>query len=98
MVKASRDSDDAPQIRAWELELYDGAVAVVSARRARPLQSGLTEAERDIVAGIARGESNRTIAARRGTSIRTVANQVAAIFQKLGVMSRGELLVLMRGL
>ena len=86
-------------IRAWEVQLDDGAVAVLSGpSRARALREQLTVAERDIVDGIVRGESNRSIALRRGTSIRTVANQVATVFQKLRVMSRGELVVLVRQL
>ena len=38
----------------------------------------------------------RAIARRRGTSERTVANQIAALFAKLGVVSRAELLVYLR--
>ena len=37
------------------------------------------------------GRSNGEIAAARGRSVRTIANQVAAIFRKLGVGSRLEL-------
>jgi len=84
-------------LRAWTLEVAGATVAVVSApARGRSLTGTLTTAERDIVAGLVRGESNRGIAARRGTSERTVANQIAALFQKLHVMSRAELLVRMR--
>lgn len=84
-------------LRAWHLELADGAVAVLSAptRHAR-LRLELTTAERAIVEMIAAGASNRAIARARGTSERTVANQVAAIFTKLGVVSRGELIALVR--
>ncbi len=51
----------------------------------------LTEAERDVVLGVVSGLSNAEIAARRSASPRTVANQLAAIFRKLGVDSRAEL-------
>jgi DNA-binding NarL/FixJ family response regulator len=37
------------------------------------------------------GKRNADIARERGTSVRTVANQVAAIFRKLKVRSRAEL-------
>lgn len=37
------------------------------------------------------GQSNEQIAARRRTSSRTIANQVAALFRKLGVGSQAEL-------
>lgn len=38
------------------------------------------------------GHSNAEIAGMRGTSVRTVANQLAAIYGKLGVGSRVELI------
>lgn len=54
-------------------------------------QRDLTDAELDIALWILQGESNKRIAERRGTSVRTVANQIAGIYQKLGVTSRAEL-------
>ncbi|HTB74283.1 MAG TPA: helix-turn-helix transcriptional regulator [Polyangiaceae bacterium] len=51
----------------------------------------LSPSERDIVARVLRGQSNRAIASDRRTSPRTVANQLAAIYSKLGVRSRREL-------
>lgn len=53
----------------------------------------LTAAERDIAARAAEGQSNRAIGDARGTSARTVANQLQAIFRKLGVTSRAELVL-----
>lgn len=69
-----------------------GAFVIVSL----PLGAGqwqrtLTGAERDIAQWVLLGESNKRIAERRGTSARTVANQIAGIYQKLGVTSRAEL-------
>jgi DNA-binding NarL/FixJ family response regulator len=55
----------------------------------------LTPAERAIADALLRGESNAEIARHRRTSPRTVANQVAALFQKLGVSSRRELVARM---
>lgn len=55
----------------------------------------LTKAERDVLALLLAGLSNAEIARQRRTSVRTVANQVASIFQKLGVSSRSELAALM---
>ena len=52
---------------------------------------GLTAAEQDVHERLLRGESNAEIARHRKTSTRTVANQVASVFQKLGVGSRAEL-------
>ena len=40
---------------------------------------------------------NSAIAEARGTSVRTVANQIQAIFKKLGVSSRSELVALLSG-
>jgi DNA-binding NarL/FixJ family response regulator len=51
----------------------------------------LTPAERAVTSLLLGGLSNAEIAAKRGTSERTVANQIAAIFRKLGVSSRTEL-------
>lgn len=51
----------------------------------------LTEAERDVLTLLLWGLSNAEIARQRRTAVRTVANQIASIFQKLGVSSRSEL-------
>jgi DNA-binding CsgD family transcriptional regulator len=51
----------------------------------------LTRAEQAILSLVLRGQGNSAIAAARGTSPRTIANQLAAIYQKLGVSSRREL-------
>ena len=53
--------------------------------------AGLSEAERDVALALVRGATNREIATRRGAAERTVANQVQALFRKLGVHSRAEL-------
>lgn len=50
----------------------------------------LTASERDVAARVLRGQSNAAIARDRGTSPRTIANQLAAIYSKLGVRSRRE--------
>ena len=54
-------------------------------------QKELTEAETAVVHDVLAGLSNAEIGDKRGTALRTVANQVAAIFRKLGVSSRLEL-------
>jgi len=59
--------------------------------RAAELPGSLSPCERDVLRAVVRGDSNREIAESRGTSDRTVANQVQAIFRKLGVHSRCEL-------
>jgi DNA-binding NarL/FixJ family response regulator len=55
------------------------------------LDPRLTAAERQVVTGVLNGRTNAAIAMTRRTSCRTVANQLAAIYRKLGVSSRWEL-------
>ena len=70
-------------------DLLVGAYPLINEERVE----GLTEAERAVLAHLVAGSTNSDIAQRRNTSEYTVANQVKAIFQKLGVMSRSELAV-----
>jgi DNA-binding CsgD family transcriptional regulator len=55
----------------------------------------ITAAEREVAACVARGWSNAAIAAARHVSARTVANQLSAIYRKLRVASRYELVALL---
>jgi DNA-binding NarL/FixJ family response regulator len=57
--------------------------------------STLSAAETGVLAELVAGRSNQAIAAARGTSVRTVTNQVSAVFRKLGVQSRAELVLLL---
>jgi DNA-binding NarL/FixJ family response regulator len=57
----------------------------------------LTEAERSVVAGLLCGHSRSRIALERARSPVTVDHQVSAIYRKLGVHSRGELVTLLGG-
>ncbi|MCC6897827.1 MAG: helix-turn-helix transcriptional regulator [Polyangiaceae bacterium] len=57
----------------------------------RRLPEGLTPAEIEVALMVRHGLSNAEIAAARGVSVRTVANQLQALFRKLGVGSRIEL-------
>ena len=67
-------------------------LAVLSFPLPSPALDGrLSAAERVVVGRIVAGDSNAEIARARNTSARTVANQIAAIFRKLGVGSRREL-------
>jgi DNA-binding CsgD family transcriptional regulator len=52
---------------------------------------GLTPSEQEICSLVLLGHSNSDIARIRGTSPRTIANQIAAIYRKIGVGSRREL-------
>jgi DNA-binding NarL/FixJ family response regulator len=69
-------------------------VAVMSYALAPPaLPASLSAAERIVALALLKGLSNAEIAKARKTSVRTVANQVASLFQKLGVRSRAEAVV-----
>lgn len=57
----------------------------------------LTPAEREVATLIAEGRSTSEIARARGTSNHTVSNQLSALYDKLGVRSRGELAALLAG-
>lgn len=54
-------------------------------------ESALTPSEKAICTLVLRGHTNREIARSRGTSVGTIANQLSAIYRKLGVRSRGAL-------
>ncbi|CAN5767663.1 hypothetical protein BH11MYX4_BH11MYX4_35440 [soil metagenome] len=82
-------SELPPGTEAYELE--PGRVLFVHSLTMLADLSSLTQAERSVTAGLLNGHDNARIARERGTSVRTVANQVASIFRKLGVSSRGEL-------
>jgi DNA-binding CsgD family transcriptional regulator len=68
-----------------------GEIVLISVPLSRQPPSELTDAEREVARRAAAGDSNVAIARARGSSHRTVANQLAAIFAKLGVRSRAEL-------
>jgi DNA-binding CsgD family transcriptional regulator len=68
------------------------AVVQVSNADFRP--SVLTPAERAILPAILQGKSSREIAMDRGVAERTIVNQLASIYRKLEINSRGELVAL----
>ena len=81
--------DHETKFATFEIGGEQFLVVSVPASASDPL--GLTDAEQDVHDRLLRGESNAEIARHRRTSARTVANQVAAVFRKLGVGSRAEL-------
>ena len=60
--------------------------------------AALTQAEREVARLVADGCSNQAIAAKRGARLQTVANQLAAVYRKLAVSSRSELVARLVGL
>jgi DNA-binding CsgD family transcriptional regulator len=81
-----------PELSAHTFRVGAEEFVVLSYPMARVLPPPeLTSAERHVVVALMEGKSNAAIAEERGTSPRTIANQVAAVFRKLGVRSRAEL-------
>lgn len=64
----------------------------LKAQLARADVASLTIAEREVLALAVEGLSNAEIARRRRRSPCTIANQMAALFRRLGVRSRFELI------
>ena len=70
--------------------------AFLPGNRTPALLKGLTSREGEIVELIARGMDNTEIATRLGMSEKTVRNHITRIFDKLGVESRAQAIVLAR--
>jgi DNA-binding CsgD family transcriptional regulator len=51
----------------------------------------LTVVERDLIDAVLAGMTNQQIALRRGRSRYTIGNQLAALYRKLGIEGRNEL-------
>ena len=95
--------DDLASLARWQHHAHSGRLVDLplgaGGLRAVGIPHGIADAvealsaaERAVLAALLDGRSNREIGGARGTSERTVANQVCAIFDKLGVGSRRELI------
>gem|GEM_PF-1141048 len=94
-----RSAPIPPGLRVARMKVGGEEVAVLSYRLPPPtLPANLSAAERIVALALVGGLSNSEIAKARKTSVRTVANQVASLFQKLGVRSRAEAVVALGGL
>jgi DNA-binding NarL/FixJ family response regulator len=72
----------------------DKQVRVISVPRpGRKLEQTLPRAEFAVVRSLIEGASYEDIARQRGTSTRTIANQVTAVFRRMKVSGRSELLL-----
>jgi DNA-binding NarL/FixJ family response regulator len=93
----------ATAARAQESSI-DGAVSFVARgneqlrviaipRPELALASSLPPAEFAVIRSLLEGAGHDEIAQLRGTSTRTIANQIAAVFRRLKVSGRGELVI-----
>jgi DNA-binding CsgD family transcriptional regulator len=78
-------------VRTFEIEGRQYALFLLPLRRLEP-PSCLTQAEREIVKGVLSERSNAEIARTRQTSKNTVANQLRAVYTKLGISGRSQLI------
>jgi DNA-binding NarL/FixJ family response regulator len=74
-------------------DVAHGMLRRIGDRAATAVLAGLSVRERQVLDLLADGASNAAIAGRLYLSQKTVANHLSAIFQKLGVSSRGEAIV-----
>jgi DNA-binding CsgD family transcriptional regulator len=73
-------------------ELYPDARWVISVEvPGRSLRARLSRSEWEVARLAIEGQAHVEIARARGTSVRTIANQLAAVFEKLGMSGRAEL-------
>ncbi|MBL9016998.1 MAG: helix-turn-helix transcriptional regulator [Myxococcales bacterium] len=83
-------------VEVFEVVVGSERLVVASApvAHARSPLEVLTAAERQVALLVTRGLSNAAIARQRRCAVRTVANQLQAIYRKLGIGSRAELAAL----
>lgn len=84
---------DPTRMDRLDVRVADDEVGVlaVDARPRGAAVEALSVSELEVTSYVARGWSNDRIAAERQVSPRTVANQLRAIYEKLGVTSRSQL-------
>jgi DNA-binding CsgD family transcriptional regulator len=95
-AKADRDGDAASSARTSSILIRERRLTVVSADRPDAvLANRLPPAELSVVRKLAEGVSYQDIAKSRGTSTRTIANQITAVFRRMKVSGRNDLLLRM---
>jgi len=87
-----RTLDAAGRLLTLPLDV-EGLYAIGIPAGTAELVDRLTPSEREVVRGVLAGQTDREIGRARGTSPRTVANQLRAVFDKLGVGTRRELVL-----
>lgn len=88
--------EPAWQIVRTEVNLFLDSVQGTSAVANSPLMADLTKREHQVLEQIARGRDNTHIAASMGLANKTIRNNVTSLFNKLGVSTRAEAIVLAR--
>ncbi len=86
-----------PDEPAWNALHHEIAAFLDPSDRAKSSRQGaavLTSAEAAVLALVAQGLNNRVIAEQLGKSEKTVRNQLSTIFDKLGVESRAQAIVM----
>ena len=73
------------------MPVHLGGAEYLVVRTVLPSSEILSKAELEVAQLAAAGASNQRIAEARGVSVRTVANQLALIFDKLGIARRYQL-------
>lgn len=92
------DASGLPLPESATLHMLEPDLALISFPLAEAkLPSALTDAEQDIALRVYLGESNEQIASARQSSLHTIDNQLEAIYRKLDVGSRTELVLKLRG-
>jgi DNA-binding NarL/FixJ family response regulator len=84
---------DPSRMERLDVTLADGEVGVlaVNARPRGAAAAALSAVELEVASYTTRGWSNERIATERQVSPRTIANQLRAIYEKLGITSRSQL-------
>lgn len=90
------EPEGAVRVSDFRVGIAEFVVASYPAARASVL-ANLSESEQSVALLASAGLRNRDIARRRASAERTVANQLAAVFRKLGIASRAELALLLVG-
>lgn len=80
---------------ATELLLSRVGDVIVFSAPSLALPTVLSQSEQEVARALIVGYSNAEIARSRGTSTKTVANQLYAMYRKLGVGTREELVTML---
>lgn len=82
-----------PDLEATVIRVGDEDVLVLqyAPSSRHPFLAALSDAEHSVAIFLIAGLSNAEIASVRGSSVRTVTTQVQAVYRRLGVGSRAEL-------